>query len=91
MKVSAPVNVSSVDIGASRPLYLWTEFSVVSPENESTTSILTVENWALKHYLHNEDFEKGMLLLNYFILIHQSLDKYSSSFPIFELSYLARI
>ena len=59
-KLSAPTTISSVDIGASRPFYLWTDSKETSSESEPTTYILTVENWALKYYLLKGSFEKGM-------------------------------
>nr|CDS28085.1 fanconi associated nuclease 1 [Hymenolepis microstoma] len=61
VKVSAPISVSSVEIGVSRPLYLWQEIDSCSSENaEPITSILHVEEWALKHYMTNVGFEKGV-------------------------------
>ncbi|VDO05375.1 unnamed protein product [Rodentolepis nana] len=61
VKVSAPINVSSVEIGVSRPLYLWEEIDSCSSENtEPTTSILHVEEWALRYYITNVGFERGV-------------------------------
>lgn len=60
VKISAPINMSSVEIGVSRPLYLWEEIDSCSSEStEPITSILHVEEWALKHYISNVGFEKG--------------------------------
>ncbi|VDM30852.1 unnamed protein product [Hydatigera taeniaeformis] len=56
----APIPGLSADLGARRPVYLWVELEEDVTKNESKTSILEVENWALKHYLHNEKFEKGL-------------------------------
>ncbi|VUZ54393.1 unnamed protein product [Hymenolepis diminuta] len=61
VKISAPINMSSVEIGVSRPLYLWEEIDSCSSEStEPTTSILHVEEWALRHYINNVGFEKGI-------------------------------
>ncbi|KAM7538192.1 hypothetical protein Aperf_G00000075010 [Anoplocephala perfoliata] len=60
VKLSAPINVSSVEIGVARPFYLWKEMDENASETEVSTSILHVEEWALKHYLNNIGFEKGV-------------------------------
>ncbi len=60
VKLTAPTNGSSADLGSHRPMYLWTEQEVNEYGCEETTSLLLhVEEWALRHYMHNEGFEKG--------------------------------
>ncbi|CDI98020.1 fanconi associated nuclease 1 [Echinococcus multilocularis] len=60
VNLSAPTSASSMDIGTNRPFYLWMELDKDATGDGLTTSILQVETWALKHYLRNEKFEKGL-------------------------------
>ncbi|VDD79281.1 unnamed protein product [Mesocestoides corti] len=59
VKLSAPVVGSSADLGAHRPMYVWTEPVGSAGDASTASSLLHVEEWVLKHYIHNMGFEKG--------------------------------
>ncbi|BHF64370.1 Fanconi-associated nuclease 1 [Sparganum proliferum] len=65
VKLTAPTNASSADLGTHRPHYLWTEYdSCASSDGDRgpacSSLLITVEDWVLRHFTHNEGFEKGL-------------------------------
>ncbi|CAH8520930.1 unnamed protein product [Heterobilharzia americana] len=67
VEIIAPVNASAKEIGTHRPHYVW--FETTSPSKsqqhqqspqESNTLLLTVEQWTIRHYMNNKNFECGI-------------------------------
>uniref|UniRef100_A0A0X3PIH6 Fanconi-associated nuclease n=2 Tax=Schistocephalus solidus TaxID=70667 RepID=A0A0X3PIH6_SCHSO len=65
VRLTAPTNASSADLGTHRPHYLWTEYDNGAtadgdPEPACSSLLITVEDWVLRHFIQNEGFEKGL-------------------------------
>ncbi|VDM01330.1 unnamed protein product [Schistocephalus solidus] len=63
VRLTAPTNASSADLGTHRPHYLWTEYDNGAtadgdPEPACSSLLITVEDWVLRHFIQNEGFEK---------------------------------
>ncbi|CAH8540351.1 unnamed protein product [Schistosoma guineensis] len=66
VEITAPVNASAKEIGTHRPHYVW--FENTSPNKlqqqrspqESNTLLLTVEQWTVRYYMANKNFEHGI-------------------------------
>ncbi|XP_018651089.1 hypothetical protein Smp_129110.1 [Schistosoma mansoni] len=66
VEITAPINASAKEIGTHRPHYVW--FENTSPNKlqehqspqESNTLLLTVEQWTVRYYMANKNFEHGI-------------------------------
>ncbi|CAH8846340.1 unnamed protein product [Trichobilharzia szidati] len=67
VEIIAPVNATAKEIGTNRPHYVW--FETLSPSKlqngqksheKRNTLLLTVEQWTVRYYMANKNFERGI-------------------------------